>query len=83
VYGSHFDEAELKALLEFQRSAVGRKAAGLTPTIALETARAIQGEIAQSPTLPRLVDELGREFPVLRAPETPSRTRRLRQGVRQ
>jgi hypothetical protein len=50
---------------------VGRKAAGLTPTIALETARAIQGEIAQSPTLPRLVDELGREFPVLRAPETP------------
>ena len=71
VYGSHFDEAELKALVEFQRSAVGRKAARLTPAIARETARAIEGEIAQSPALPRLIDALGREFPVLRAPETP------------
>ena len=70
VYGSHFDEAELKALAEFQRSAVGRKAARLTPAIARETARAIEGEIAESPALPRLIEELGREFPVLRAPET-------------
>ena len=71
VYGSHFDEAELKALVEFQRSAVGRKAARLTPAIARETARAIEGEIAQSPALPRLIEALGREFPVLRGPETP------------
>lgn len=71
VYGSHFDAAELKALVEFQRSAVGRKAARLTPAIARETARAIEGEIAQSPALPRLIEELGREFPVLRVPETP------------
>jgi hypothetical protein len=71
VYGSHFDEAELKALVEFQRSAVGRKAARLTPAIGRETAQAIEGEIAQSPALPRLIEELGREFPVLRAPETP------------
>ena len=71
VYGSHFDEAELKVLVEFQRSAVGRKAARLTPAIARETARAIEGEIAQSLALPRLIEEFGREFPVLRAPETP------------
>ncbi len=71
AYASQFDEAELKALLEFQRSAVGRKAARLTPAIARETARAIEGEIAQSPALPRLFEELGREFPVLRGPETP------------
>jgi len=71
VYGSYFDEAELKALLEFQRSAVGRKAARLTPAIGRETARAIEGEIAQSPALPRLIEEIGREFPVLRGPETP------------
>ena len=71
VYGSHFDEAELKALAEFQRSAVGRKAARLTPAIARETARAIEGEIAKSPALPRLIEEIGREFPVLRGPETP------------
>ena len=70
VYGSHFDEAELKALVEFQRSAVGRKAARLTPAIARETGRAIESEIAQSPALPRLIEALGREFPVLRAPET-------------
>src|ERR1700694_4067698 len=36
AYGSHFDEAELKALVEFQRSAVGRKAARLTPAIVQE-----------------------------------------------
>ena len=71
VYGNHFDEAELRALVAFQRSAVGRKAARLTPVIAGETARAIEGEIAQSPALPRLIEALGREFPVLRGPETP------------
>jgi hypothetical protein len=71
VYGSQFDETELKTLVEFQRSAVARKAARLTPEIARETARAIEGEIAQSPALPGLIEEIGREFPVLRAPETP------------
>jgi hypothetical protein len=71
AYASHFDEAELKALVEFQRSAVGRKAARLTPAIAIETARAIEGEIRQSPAMPRLIEELQREFPVLRSPETP------------
>ena len=71
MYASQFDEAELKTLLEFQRSAVGRKAARLTPAIARETARAIEGEIAQSPALPRLIEEIGNEFPVLRAPQTP------------
>lgn len=71
AYGNHFDEAELKALVEFQRSAVGRKAARLTPAIARETARAIEGEIAQSAALPLLMEALAREFPVLRAPETP------------
>jgi hypothetical protein len=71
VYASQFDEAELKALVEFQRSAAGRKAARLTPAIARETAQAIEGEIAQSPALPRLIEALGREFPVLRGPEVP------------
>jgi hypothetical protein len=71
VYARHFDEAELRALMDFQRSAVGRKAARLTPAISQETGRAIEGEIGQSAALPRLVEELGREFPVLRTPETP------------
>jgi hypothetical protein len=71
VYAGQFDAAELKALGEFQRSAVGRKAARLTPAIGRETARAIESEIAQSPALPRLIEELGREFPLLRDPETP------------
>jgi hypothetical protein len=71
VYASHFDEAELRALLEFQRSAVGRKAARLTPAIGRETSRAIEGELAQSAALPRLMEALAREFPVLGTPETP------------
>ena len=71
VYENYFDAAELKALAEFQRSDVGRKAARLTPVIGRETSRAIEGEIAQSPALPRLIEEIGREFPVLRGPETP------------
>ena len=71
VYASQFDETELKALVEFQRSAVARKAARLTPAIARETGQAIQGEITQSPALPRLIEELGRQFPALRAPESP------------
>lgn len=71
VYGRHFDEAELEALVEFQRSAVGRKSARLTQTIARDMAVAIEGEIARSPALPGLIEDLAREFPVLRAPQSP------------
>jgi hypothetical protein len=71
IYASSFEETELTALLNFQRSAVGRKAARLTTAISRETARAIQGEVAGSPALPQLIEEIGREFPLLRAPQTP------------
>jgi uncharacterized protein DUF2059 len=71
VYARRFDEAELRELLAFQRSAVGRKAARLTPLIAIETAQAINDEIRSSPALPRMVEELERAFPVLRIPESP------------
>jgi hypothetical protein len=71
VYARRFDEAELRELLAFQRSPVGRKAARLTPLIAIETAQAINEEIRSSPALPRLVEELERAFPVLKNPESP------------
>ena len=71
AYASHFDEAELRALLDFQRSAIGRKAARLTPVIGLETAQAVESEIQQSPAMPRLMEELQRAFPVLRSSESP------------
>jgi hypothetical protein len=71
AYASHFEEAELKALVEFQRSAVGQKAARLTPVIGLEAAQAIEGELQQSPAMPRLLEELQSAFPVLRSPESP------------
>src|SRR5262245_54121641 len=45
AYARHFDEAELRELVRFQQSAVGRKAARLTPVIASETAKAIDVEI--------------------------------------
>jgi hypothetical protein len=70
-YASHFDEAELRALLDFQRSEVGRKAARLTPVIGLESAQAVEREIQESPAMPRLMEELQRAFPVLRSPESP------------
>ena len=71
VYAQQFDEAELRELLAFQRSAVGRKASRLAPVIAAETAKAIDGEIRQSPALPHMLAELQRAFPVLRSPESP------------
>ena len=71
VYASHFDEAELRALLDFQRSAVGRKAARLMPVIGLESAQAVESEIQQSPAMPRLMEELQSAFPVLRSHESP------------
>lgn len=71
VYAGQFEEAELRDLLGFQRSAVGRKAARLAPVIAAETARAVENEIRRSPAMPRMLDELQRAFPVLRRPESP------------
>src|SRR2546426_301182 len=63
--------AELRELLRFQQSAVGRKAARLTPVIASETAQAIDGEIRSSPGLPRMLAALQRAFPVLKPSESP------------
>jgi len=71
AYARHFDEAELRELLRFQRSDVGRKAARLTPVIASESAQAIDAEIRRSPALPRMLEELQREFPVLGDSESP------------
>ena len=71
AYASHFDEAELRALLDFQQSAVGRKSARLAPVIGRETAQAVESEIQQSPAMPRLMEELQHAFPVLRSPQSP------------
>jgi hypothetical protein len=71
VYARHFNEAELRELVRFQRSDVGRRSAQLAPVIAVETAQAIDAEIKRSPAVPRLLDELQREFPVLKVPQSP------------
>ena len=71
VYARQFDQEELRQLLTFQRSAVGRKATRLASVIASETAQAVEEEIRKSPAMPRMVEALQREFPVLRAPESP------------
>ncbi len=71
VYARHFDEAELRQIVAFQSSPAGRKAAQLAPVIAVETAQAINDQIRNSPVLPRMVAEFQREFPVLRATESP------------
>jgi hypothetical protein len=71
VYARHFDEAELRELLRFQRLPVARRAARLAPLIAVETAQAIDEEIKRSPAVPRLIEDLQQEFPVLRAPQSP------------
>jgi hypothetical protein len=70
IYLRHFDAEELRQLLDFQRSAVGRKAARLGPTMMVETAQAVARELRASPAFPRMLDELRRVFPVL-APESP------------
>ena len=70
VYANYFDVAELQELLRFQKSDVGRKAAGLTPVIGSETARALYTEVWESPAMLGLLADLQREFPVLR-PESP------------
>jgi hypothetical protein len=71
VYVRHFDEAELRELLAFQTSPVGRKAARLAPTLALETAQALEREVRESPATPGLLAELRRVFPVLGPAESP------------
>ena len=70
AYARQFDEAELRELLAFQRSPVARKVARLAPVIATDSARAIDAEIRRSAAMPRLVDDLLREFPILK-PESP------------
>ena len=71
IYTRHFSEAELAELVRFQRSDVGRRSAQLAPVIASETAQAIDAEIKRSAAVPRLLDELQREFPVLKSPQSP------------
>jgi hypothetical protein len=71
VYTRHFDEAELRELLAFQRSAVGRKVRRLVPTIALDTTRAIDAELRTSPAVADVLTELRRAFPILGGVESP------------
>jgi hypothetical protein len=71
IYMKHFDEDELRELVRFQRSAVGRKAARLTRVIAADTIRAISEEIRSSPATPEMLAELRRAFPVLGTFQSP------------
>jgi len=73
VYARNFEEAELRELLRFQQSPVGQKAARLAPVIRLETAEAIDADLRGSAAVPRMVEELQRQFPVLRSlgPQSP------------
>lgn len=71
VYLRHFDEAELRALVEFQRSPVGRKAMRLAPVVTVETARALDQELRRSPAVPRMMEELRQAFPILEPREGP------------
>lgn len=71
AYARHFDEAELREMVQFQRSPVARKLMRLGPVIAADTAAAIDRDIRSSPAVPAMVEELRRAFPVLGAPESP------------
>ena len=71
IYANHFDDAELRELVRFQKSEVGRKAARLTPVIGAETAQAIDDELRQSVAMPVMLAELQQAFPVLKALESP------------
>jgi len=64
VYASHFDDAELRDLLRFQHSAVAQKATRLRSVIDVQTARAIDAELRDSPGMPGLREGLARAFPV-------------------
>jgi hypothetical protein len=69
-YARHFDEGELRELVRFQQSPVGRKASRLAPVIAMETGQAIDSQLRTSAAIPSMLDALQRAFPVLR-PESP------------
>ena len=71
VYSRHFTEPELREMLAFQRSPVGRKLARLSPTINVDTTRAIDDEIRTSPAMRDMLAELQRAFPVLGTGESP------------
>jgi hypothetical protein len=71
VYTRYFEPDELRELLAFQQSPVGRKTARLAPRVAFDTAQALDREIRRSHALPQLVDELRRAFPVLGPSESP------------
>lgn len=71
IYVRHFDVAELRELLAFQRSPVGRKAARLTAVIAGDTVRAVDREIRTSAAMPGMLAELQRTFPALGTSQSP------------
>lgn len=71
IYALHFDETELRDLLAFQRSAVGRKVMRLAAVIAQDTLRAIDREIRTSNAARDMIAELQRAFPILGASESP------------
>jgi hypothetical protein len=71
IYMRHFDETELRDLLAFQRSPVGRKAMRVAPAIANDTLRAIDREIRTSRAGRDMIAELHRAFPILGASESP------------
>ena len=71
VYLRHFDEAELRELLAFQSSAIGRKATRLLPTLAVDTTRAIDAELRASRAAADVLVELRRAFPILGGVESP------------
>jgi hypothetical protein len=70
VYLRHFDEGELRELVAFQRSAVGRKAARLARVISADTMRAIDAEVRSSPAASAMLADLQRAFPIL-GPQSP------------
>ena len=71
VYVRHFDADELRDLLAFQRSPVGRKTARLAPVIGVETVQAMDGAIRTSAVLPEMLANLRQAFPVLGPTESP------------
>jgi len=71
VYARHFDEAELRELLRFHGSDVGKKAARLRPAIAAATTQAIDRELRASRATPSMMAELQLAFPVLGPQQSP------------
>jgi hypothetical protein len=71
VYARHFDAEELREMLRFHRSAVARKALGLAPVLARETALAVDRELRTGAALASLLEDLRRVFPVLGTAESP------------